>query len=147
VGKNRLNIELFKKIRDRIASIPESYNQDNWWLPTQRSPCGTAACLAGTAIICNAPTVAEGVAQLKRLYRIDKYRAVPRNAAELLGLTGDWDAHIDHDDDEAAGETLMFDADAAYWPHPFGRMFYRGDEAEAAVAYLDYIIETGKVLE
>lgn len=145
--KTRLNIELFKKIRERIATIPESYDQEHWWQPSVESPCGTTACLAGEAIICNAPSVEEGLAELKRLYAIDKWYAVPNRAAELLGLDGDWPTYIDEEDPSAGGETVIFDAEAAYWPLKYMEMFQDGDEAGAAVAYLTHIIETGNVFD
>lgn len=82
----RLNIELFKKIRDRIAMIPASYDQSNWCIRNDAAPCGTAACIAGEAVICSQPSIEAGITELRRLMHLDKYNAVPKRAAELLGI-------------------------------------------------------------
>jgi hypothetical protein len=137
-----LNIELFKKVRERIATIPKSFNQNTFYSSSDASPCGTVACLAGEAIICAAPSIEEGLRSLKRLTDIDVWErsTVPDKAAELLGLEGNyWGG--------AEGETQIFLPNAAGWPYRFRLQFVTGDEAAAAVAFLDYIIETGKVLK
>lgn len=150
MAESRLNIELFKKIRQRIAEIPESYDQESWCGPSGAAPCGTTACLAGEAIICAAPTVEQGVEDLRRLNASDRVYGVPDRATALLGLSGSWAAWVDDDNRQAAGETVIFDADAEGWPEEFRQDFryanYR-ERANIAVAYLDHIIETGKVLE
>lgn len=143
----QLNIELFKKVRARIAAIPESYDQEHWWNVSQLSPCGTTACLAGEAIICNAPSVEQGINELKALFIADQWNGVPTRAAELLGLEGDWSSYNDEEDYKAGGETIIFDAEAENWPDKYRYLFRYGNQAAAAVAYLDHIIETGKVLE
>jgi len=145
----KLNIELFKKIRERIATIPESYDQEQWITRTPKAPCGYAACLAGEAIICNAPTVEQGIAELRSLKESDKNDVIPARAAALLGLSGSWKRFIESggDDVEIAGESIIFDGHADHWPREYRSQFHDGDEAGAAVAYLDHIIETGKVLE
>lgn len=135
------NIELFKKMRERIATIPDSYNQSVFVTRSAKAPCGTAACLAGEAIICNAANVSDGIAELKRLDGADYPWAVADRAAALLRLAGNFGAFADEDDAEAAGETLIFDGEADYWPEPYRSQFKRGDEAAAAVALLDDIIE------
>lgn len=144
---SRLNIELFKKMRERIATSPDSYNQQSWCQSDSIAPCGTAACLAGEAIVCAAPSVGEGVRRLRRLVRSDDEYAVPRFAASLLGLEGDYAAY----GEDEMGETAMFHGDAKYWPEDYRMMFMAADnrysKAHAAVAYLDHIIETGRVLD
>lgn len=138
---NRLNIELFRKIRDRIQAIPESYNQQVWMTGSTEAPCGTAACIAGEAIICAAPSVEQGVKDLRRHIADDN---APETAADLLGLEGDW-----YNEDE--GEAAIFSSGGKGWAQPYRGMFRRArsgaGRARAAVAYLDHIIETGKVLE
>lgn len=150
MAESRLNIELFKKIRQRIAEIPESYDQDYWVEDSAESPCGTVACLAGHAIICDAPTIERGISDLHRLKQRDPLKAVPRRAAKLLGLTGSWTKYVDTSSESAGGETIIFDSDAAGWPEPFQSDFQmaggRG-KSQVAVRYLDHIISTGKVLE
>ena len=140
MSKQRLNIELFKKIRDRIATIPESYHQGTWCDDSHKAPCGTVACLAGEAIICAAPTVEEGVKELRRLYEQepDPY-AIARRAARLLNLDANCRSSLDR-------EAAIFLDGAAGWPYRFAEMF-DANEARGAVAFLDWIIETGKVLE
>jgi len=144
---SRLNIELFRKIRDRIAAIPESYDQSDWVSPSLRSPCGVAACLAGEAIICNAPTVQQGVEELNTLRDMDGGFAISDRATELLGLSGSWRMYCEDDDYRSAGDTLIFDSEALYWPLEFAQRFQDGEESEAVVAYLDWIIANGKVLD
>lgn len=146
---SKLNIELFKKIRQRIAEAPESYDQDTFVDYNERSPCGTSACLAGEAIICNAPSVVKGIVELRDLDMnySDDY-AVARRATDLLGLSGDFGeyAHSLDNDRTAAGEAIIFDGGGQGWPEPYRSMF-QNDKTAAVIAYLDHIIETGKVLE
>lgn len=142
MSESRLNIELFKKIRDRIASIPESYDQDYWVERSTESPCGTVACLAGHTIICNAPTLERGLSDLNRLKAKDPMYAVPRKAARLLGLTGNWRKYAYDHDREAGGETIIFDVDAEGWPKLFRDQFREGrgsEKSDAALNYLDHI--------
>lgn len=142
----KLNIELFMKIRERIATVPESYDQSNWVQLSSASPCGAAACLAGEAIICNAPTVAEGIAELWRLQRAELMgRAVPRRAAQLLGLEGDWVEFCNTGLAEHGKDTLIFDSEAQYWPADLRDEFRDGEEADAALGLLDWIIATEEV--
>lgn len=47
--KNQLNVELFKKIREKIATTPEAYDQGSYGRKEPNAPCGTAACIAGWA--------------------------------------------------------------------------------------------------
>lgn len=140
--KTKLNIELFKKVRARIAEIPESYNQSTWVRNSSQAPCGTVACLAGEAIICNAPTVEEGVAELRRLD--EREGSVAETAAELLGLPGGRDYFTANDD-------TIFDEGADGWPEPYYTQLHEADtpkeRAEAAVAFLDHVIATGRLTE
>jgi hypothetical protein len=134
-----LNLELFQKVRDRIAAVPESFEQ-RWWIThNPSSPCGYAACLAGEAIICAAPTVEQGLANLKRLNAFDEdeeSNLVPDTAGMLLGLDGCFADDGEHD---------IFIANAQFWPEPFRSQFYIGDESDAAVAYLDWIIANNRI--
>lgn len=138
MSEQRLNIELFKKIRKRIAAIPESYNQSWWMIPTSAAPCGTAACLAGETIICNAPSIKAG---LSNLAQADRRGVVGSQARRALGLAPG----------EAATVFGYIDGGFVSWPEPFASQFRDAENSQgraaAAVAYLDHIIETGKVLE
>lgn len=144
--ETKLNIELFKKIRERIATIPESYDQSDWIQSSVKSPCGAAACLAGEAIICAAPTVEQGVGELKQLSKQeDRNAAVPDRAAELLGLQGSWELYCETEDEGDGGEALIFDPNARFWPEDLREQFRDGEEADAALGLLDRIIATGEV--
>lgn len=142
-----LNIELFKKIRDRIAEIPESYNQNDWIQESLTAPCGTAACLAGEAIICNSVNIKGGIRRLKKLADVEAPEGcdvnpqgydsmVPIRAAKALGLTPQ--------------QMDIFDSRAEGWPEPFRSEFKNigtnQGRAKVAVAFLDHIISTGSVL-
>jgi hypothetical protein len=140
-----LNIELFKKIRDRIAEIPESYKQSTWYEKSPAAPCGTSACLAGEAIICAAPSVIEGIQELKGLVGSDDEFAVPNKAADLLGLEGNFESYSA----DMVGDTAIFYGGGDGWSAPFSMQFRSAnspaEEAKAAVDYLDHIIATGSV--
>jgi hypothetical protein len=144
-----LNIELFKKIRDRIAEIPESYDQSAWIQSSDAAPCGTAACLAGEAIICAAPSVKVGI---RRLKDADDYDRVPERAAKLLGLP-----QPNSSNSNESGRLFQcggsLDGDQWYdtvdWPEPFRTRFNKSKtnrgRANAAVAYLDWIIKNKRL--
>jgi hypothetical protein len=134
-----LNLELFQKVRDRIADVPESFEQGRWITRSPSSPCGYAACLAGETIICAAPTVEQGLANLKRLVAIDEEKntcLVPDTAGGMLGLDGSYAEDGEHD---------IFVSSAQHWPEPFRSQFTNGDEPGAAVAYLDWIIANNRI--
>jgi hypothetical protein len=135
---DRLNIELFKKVRERIAAIPESYDQNRWYKRTSVSPCGTAACLAGETIICAAPTIDEGIRQLRELHDEDEADFdIPNTAGELLGLDGDYmQWGTEHD---------IFMGEAKGWPEPYRTQFTERGPHIAVLGLLDEIITTGKV--
>lgn len=143
----RLNKQLLEKVRNRIAEMPESYSQENFYAPDSSSPCGTVACLAGETIIVSFPTVTKGIERLKKIWD-DDYgdwdsiadAPVAIEAAKLLGL------------DEEETET-MFAADVE-WPQPFQNEFNEAmmnsedptrECARVAVAYLDECLRRGKV--
>lgn len=137
-----MNIELLQKVRDRIAEIPDSYYQQKWIANSPTAPCGTMACLAGEIIICAAPSVKKGVAELRKLRRdksVSEYAefiygaTVPRRAAELLGISED-DAY------------KMF-ANGDDWPRGFelDQDLPQREQAEVAVRYLDECIRREQV--
>ena len=149
---SKLNITLLKQIRDRINTVPQSYDQTIWCAPSDKAPCGTVACLAGEAIICAAPSVEDGLRDLKRLEKRPGL-SVAKKAAELLGLPAPEFFSGGEGNNSTAN---LFDSvyigpnrRAVRWPEPFKSRYrqartYRG-RASAAVAYLDHIIETGSV--
>jgi len=139
----KLNKRLLRKVRNRIAEIPESYDQGHFCKPSDKSPCGTKACLAGEIIIMSAPTVEMGVKSLQALMR--RFRPsdtasgtnIAKRAAKLIGRTPD-------DADS------MFEGYPEYsWPAPFGKRYDRVSSprarAKVAVAYLDECLKRGKV--
>lgn len=129
----KLNKRLLRKVRNRIAKTPESYDQGEFCLNTSSAPCGTAACIAGETIICAAETVEQGINTLNRL---NKHGTVGETAAKLLGLPS-----VEHHE--------MFCGDASCWPEPFADRFARvktvKQRAKIAVAYLDECLRRGKV--
>ena len=144
---DRLNIELFKKVRERIATVPASYNQENWILESDAAPCGYAACLAGETIICAAPTVQDGIAELNQMMqnRITADGRISGKAAKLLGLKGSWVAFCNSKDPRDGGETLIFDPDVRFWPADLKEQFRDGETHDAALALLDRIIAEQEV--
>lgn len=145
--KRKLNIELFKKVRDRIAAIPESYDQRTYYSKSDTAPCGTVCCIAGEAIICSAPTIAEGVANLHEIS--SRHRSVASTGARLLGLIGD-DEHYYFLDFDHPARRLFHEAPHQAWPEPFRSQWLEAaqdEEPRIAIAYLDHIIETGRVLD
>jgi hypothetical protein len=142
--KQRLNIELFKKVRAKIARAPEAYDQSVEVYSTGNSPCGTAACIGGWADILSAPSASERDIRIRGRVNLDR-------AANALGLGGSsfWGEYLR---DEATERMVLFTGDPAdNWPEPFAKQWRRAKtskaQAKIAVAYLDHIIETGKVLE
>lgn len=139
-----MNIALFKKIRNRIKNTPESYDQSTYYAPNKKSPCGTAECLAGDAIICDAPDVATGIRRLRYHERKDN---VAERAAKLLGITKpEWGGENESARLFAYSSGHMTDEErpAVRWPEPFASQFSKAKtnrgRAAAAVRYLDWII-------
>ena len=159
MSEQRLNIELFKKIRDKIASVPAAYDQEEYGRPEQSAPCGTACCIAGWACVLGDAVPLDVVrhAAIGDQENIDRglYKLIPAKAEELLGISPE-EAHVlftsmpqgEYDEDEDEDEDTEFLRPA--WPEPFSYQWEfasKEQQAEIAVAYLDHIIETGKVLE
>lgn len=131
--KQKLNLRLLRKVRNRIAEIPESYYQRDWMRESDAAPCGTVACLAGETVICAAPSVAQGIKDLRRAVRAFERGfaydiGVVKKARTLLGISLE-DAE------------RMFGGYADEWPQPFKGRFERAKrqqtKAKIAVAYLD----------
>jgi hypothetical protein len=159
MGDSRLNIELFKAIREKIATTPAAYDQETWGRRDGSAPCGTACCIAGWACVLNGDVSIEDARALGwdgeiGADGISDGRHVSDVASEALGLSAD-DADTlftslpegereDYDDD---GNDVF----ACGWPEPFATNWRLSssdsERASVAVAYLDHIIETGSVLE
>lgn len=128
-----LNKRLLRKVQNRIAEIPGSYNQACFRIQTADSPCGYAACLAGETIICNAPDVKSGIRALMRS------PDVMGRARRLLGLKF-----------EDARSMFGFEDGRPWgWPEPFATRFEKTKtakvRAKVAIAYLDECLKRGKV--
>jgi hypothetical protein len=120
------NVELLKKVRDKITSDPEHWNQNFWGIldgevvertrkpladrtPEFEISCGTTACIAGWACILSGEpmewrTAAPDYFQPRLLSATETVhgRDVSVRAAELLGLdeidAGDLFHTYDHDE-------------------------------------------------
>lgn len=127
-----MNKTLVRKMIKRIKSVPESYNQHTWFIAHGGSaPCGTVACLAGEAIICNAKTVKEGIR-----IAFENYDDIPNRAERLLGLP--------------PNEHSVFAMDGSGWPKPHSMNFKEAatpkDRASVAVEYLTEALKRGEML-
>jgi len=134
--KPPLNFPLWVKVRNRIAAVPESYNQGYWKQKSSVAPCGTQACLAGEALICSERSAKQGLALLWRTRR----NTIAGRASALLGL--------DRNTSEDQIFTSWIDGE---WPEPFATQFAEAEpgmeEAKVAVRYLTHVIRTGQVVE
>lgn len=139
---SKLNLKLLRKVRNRVAEIPESYEQSTYHQKDDDAPCGAVACLAGESVIAASPTLKQGINTLRRMdqrfLREDSFTHPARNAAKkLLGLS----------DREA---DAMFDGEAEGWPEPYRGRFKRAvrqkTEAKIAVAYLDECLKRKAVM-
>lgn len=134
--KVKRNRRLLLKTAKRIETVPESYDQANWYRRTDESPCGTVACLAGELIICSAPTVEEGVKLLRDRYHLPDFPGTSEYAANLAGLT-----EIEAD--------KLFCEDVNDWPDPFVERYVSAEtqreRASAAADLLRYLADGGEV--
>lgn len=123
------NKRLLLKTAERIETVPESYDQGEWAMESDTSPCGAVACLAGEIIICSENSVKKGVA---RLLVTD---GVWHEAQKLVGLTND--------------ESYRLFLSVGNWPQPFRGSYCKATtqkgRAKAAAALLRYVADGGKV--
>lgn len=147
---SKLNIELFKAIREKIATTPEAYDQAVFARTESAAPCGTAACIAGWACVLSGAMDTE---ELKKRERDDGdlFDSISITAENALGLSeeeadtlfesdpsGEWYDYDDQGNDIYTGG----------WPQPFAEAWREtGHESQVALRYLDHVIETGKVIE
>lgn len=145
----RLNIPLFKKVRDRLIAVPESYDQRYFFRPVNiaTSPCATVECVAGETLIASQRTLKLGLSFLQRAYCRNE---VWKIAKKKLGLT----------EDEARILFSWSSDGSVCWPEPFAAHYDSAcletmlssveqsiATAAVAVEYLNWIIKTGKVSE
>lgn len=144
-----LNIELFKKIRDKIKTAPIAYDQSVFARREDSAPCGTAACIAGWACVLSGRMDEQ---ELRRRERgpLEEFETIEQTATQQLGLSPD-EAEILFTETPAGTRQDWYEDGERDdgWPSPFAEQWEEGDlpQAEIAVAYLDHIIESGKVLE
>lgn len=148
MSEMKINKPLIRKMIKRMEAMPESYAQEviaetlavavdeDGVLPRPEPACGTVACIAGEAIICESKTVKAGVAHLLRL---SEKGEASDYATRILGLSDD------------AADTLFFEWTVG-WPQPHRTQYanaktYKG-QARAAINLLKAILRTdGKILE
>lgn len=136
----QLNIELFKKVRRKIKTTPTAYDQRDDHRKSRYAPCGTACCIGGWADILSAPTKAEREKRMAGEVNLNR-------GANALGLKG-----RDFYRELTTERAVLFDGrPGQVWPKPFCDQWRRArtyaERSAVAVAYLDHIISTGKVLE
>ncbi len=133
-----MNIENLVKLREALlregefADLGLIFDMQTFAKPyaavPKRATCGTAACLAGTAVLALGTQE-----QLETCHRLGAGGFV-KVASELLGL----DYGFDSD------KRYLFGSDATYWPKPFGDMYNKAttekDRRAAAVALIDHYI-------
>lgn len=135
-----LNIELLKKVRRKIKSVPYAYDQGYAFRASHLAPCGTACCIGGWADTLSAPSFAERRKRMAGAIRLNR-------AANKLGLKG-----RDFFSEFSTERGVLFDGNPGRaWPEPFCSQWRQARTYESrsavAVAYLTHIIKTGKVLE
>ena len=146
-----MNIEKLKKLKEWILAEPRRYNQSFWIdgkgskaVTEQKPPCGTTACLAGSAclmegykpkfIMNNEAMGAYSVVfpNTSETFLIDE------EAMEILGLT-------------ARQAYYLFKREASGWSAAARDAFYAAhdvlEKAQAAAMQIDYMIEHQRVNE
>lgn len=149
--ETKLNIELLKAIREKIATTPEAYDQSVFARRSVTAPCRTAACIAGWACVLS------GVMDAEELIRRERANGAEFQSIEIIAKGA---LCIDDDDAETlftedpAGTRFDWSEDDEErdggWPQPFASQWEdatRTEQPRIAIAYLDHIIETGKVLK
>ena len=144
-----LNTELLQRVREKIATAPESYDQEVYGRPEVSAPCGTAACIAGWTVILAGEVPMKRVRLANAQYHKDDreiFNLVPNTAARLLGL--DIDEQEAMFTAEPQGESDGYsDEREGGWPEPYASQWAEGEipRHEIAVAYIDECLRRGKV--
>lgn len=139
--KTKLNVKLLRLIQKHITEEPrrffmsgirfQAHDKERWRdfamncvndLSLSMPPCGTAACIAGWALLLSDCDAGEGL----------------DTAASLLGIPQMESGHRDYD-------SLFLDSS---WPEPFKSKWKNAKtpktRAKIACARIDHLIETGK---
>ena len=107
-----LNIPLARQVLQHLIAHPEQHDQSHWG---KRTKCGTVACIAGTTLLLSGEPV-----------KFDRHGNIanpniPGRAAELLGVTAEFDE-----------DNLICDGEAF-------RLFYQMDNDQALDLLRQYI--------
>jgi hypothetical protein len=149
------------KLKAFVLAEPRRYNQ-RWWgftaysvvVKEQEPPCGTACCLAGSAVLMEGciPQIDEEADRWESVMfpRGKRVWAADDAAIRILGL-------------ERQKAKRLFDADADYWYYPAHELYTKAESlepksseayfeqakmrAKAAAMELDHLIATGFVNE
>lgn len=136
-----MNKEVVRKMIERLEAVPQSFDQSAYWIYEDgEAPCGTVACLGGEAVICAAPTLEEGIAEVFFIKSTGgPGTSVPERADQILGLENQKHA--------------IYASDAGGWPDPYGARYREarinsGRKAAAAVvvSYLKEALERGTMV-
>ena len=146
-----MNVKLLRKVAKYIMEEPRRLNMGNWLRSakevcylskSRRPPCGTVACIAGTACI------VAGIAKLvpegkKQVYRLPPDG--PLAAQKVLGLTQEEACRLFLVDIEWGDGP--FDGVEGHWPEQFAAVY--SDEhntplknAKIVVARIEHFIKT-----
>lgn len=151
----KVNVKLFRKMQKYIIEEPRRLEMCTWVIEGDDvAPCGTAACIAGTALLLNGP------ARLKS-NRLRKIRKLGNHTLSITEFTMAGAKALGLSYTRAS---RAFIAQGNHWPSPFrekhqiAKGLFDGDEiteqkyrrvvAKLAVKLIDKIIETdGKILD
>lgn len=126
-----INKELLEQVRDHILAEPRRYDQTTFRRTSSEVPYGTAACVAGWAVLLS------GINKTCDCKVPNCFVNAGDEAARLLGL------------DKRSADVLFDPAPETVWPAPFDVLWRSANgaqaRAEVAASYLTHIIETGKV--
>lgn len=102
-----LDIPYARKVLEHLLAHPEEHNQDVYG---ERTPCGTKACIAGTAVSMDAQTEVhwDSTGMTGQVTVDGESMTIERRAAELLGLH-DYADHMNlfHCYDDAKALSLL----------------------------------------
>jgi hypothetical protein len=134
----KMNKAVVRRMIDRLERVPDSYDQSAFYIEgSNRTPCGTIACLAGEAVICSVPDEKKGLKLALKAMEGDGL-SVSTQASRLLGIR------------ENRDESNVFGYDASGWPAPFNTQYQkartRKARAQVAVAYLKEALQRGAML-
>ena len=80
------------KLKELVMKVPERLDMEDWYYPSSKSPCGTAACFAGHIVLSkiNAKNFTQAVQRYERkLDRDGEGPGIHHTAMTMIGVTGD----------------------------------------------------------